>query len=115
MRKRILAAGLLSLCLQSCSNGAVDLNADFRQDGNTLIIVNHDGFTYNKIDVTVNKDYHYKAESLAPTESLSIPMREFANDKGARFTPATSKMVEMALYAESSDGKPGRVELTRNQ
>jgi hypothetical protein len=113
MRRSILA-GLLGLCLQSCSTGAVDLNADFRQDGNALIIVNHDKFDYAQLDATVNGEYHYKAPALKAGESLRVPLAEFATGEGARYSADKSKLQSMALYAETTDGKPGRLELTRN-
>ncbi|MDB5270218.1 MAG: hypothetical protein JWP58_3258 [Hymenobacter sp.] len=112
--KKSLSTALLILCLgQSCSsdNGAVDLDVDFRKDGNALIVVNNNSFDYKEVDATVNESYHYKAPILKAKDSVRIPLSEFTTEEGTRYSAATSKLMSMSLYAETPDGKPGKVEL----
>ena len=92
---------------------SIDMHADFRADGSSLVIENQDPFDYLATEVTINDNYTYKIGKVKARGKSAIPLREFVTEEGNRYSPIASKVIKISFYAETKEGKYGQIRLTR--
>ena len=84
----------------------VRLSAGASTGGGELRIENRDGFAWFDIELKLNGEYLFWQDSLSAGAHVTIPLREFTDNYGARFNWQTTKPLELVVIAcvRSEDG-----------